>query len=215
MIKEKAAFFMSALVPVAGIWHNDGRFEVKEPALKPLFTLFWQICRFRSGPEDVPYAPALLGLMLVLVLTLGLSSIPLLSAYDDPAKAVPAAQQVIALLFSVSSWMVILYALLRFMNHGARYVQTMTAALGTDLIFGVPQVVLYWLLLSSPAQSALAMLAQSVLLAVYIWDMLVKGAIYSRALGIGRLQGNLLSLALSFGLFMLSSLLFLPPPPSP
>jgi len=181
--------------------------------LKPLFALFWQICRFRSGPADVPYAPALLGLMLVLVLTLGLSSIPLLSAYDDPTKAVPPAQQVISMLFSVSAWMAILYGLLRFMNQGARYVQTMTAALGTDLIFGLPQVALYWLLLTAPEGSSVGLLAQTVLLVVYIWDMLVKGAIYSQALNIGRLQGNLLSLALSFGLFMLSTLLFLPPPP--
>lgn len=183
--------------------------------MKSLFTLYWQICCFRRGPQDVPFAPALLGLTLVLVLTLGLSSIPLLSAYDEAEKAVPAAQQVIALLFSVSTWMVILFALLRFMNHSERYVQTMTAALGTDLIFGIPQVLLYWLMLTQAPDSALALLAQTVLLGVYIWDMLVKGAIYSQALGIGRLQGNLLSLALSFGLFMLSSMLFLPAPPSP
>ena len=203
---------MPALVPVPGIWHNGGRFEVKEAALKPLFNLFWQICCFRRGPQDVPYQRSLLGLMLVLVLACGLLFIFLLSGLDASEKAVPPQQQVLALLFSLAVWMLLLYGLLRFKNHQARYVQTMTAALGADLILSVPQILLLALAMVSPVESALTGLAQMTLLALYIWDMLVKGAIYASALGLGRVQGNLLSLALSFGLYMASALLFSPPP---
>ncbi len=204
---------MPALVPVPGIWHNGGRSGVKEAALKPLFNLFWQICCFRRGPQDVPYHRALLGLLLVMVLSIGLLSIFLLAGVDQSGREVPLPQQVLALLFSLVTWMTLVYGLLHFKNHRARYVQTMTAALGADLVLSVPQILLLVVALASPVESALTGLAQMTLLALYIWDMLVKGAIYASALGLGRVQGNLLSLALSFGLYMASALLFSPPPP--
>lgn len=201
------------LVPLPGIWHNGRRSPVKEPALKPLFTLFWQLCRFRCGPEDLPYSPARLLVVLLLELSLGLLAIPLLAQLDTAESPPAVAPQLLALLFGLGTWMLAMNLLLRFKNLSARFVQTMTAALGADLILTLPQILLFLLILPQPPESPLAAVGRMGLLALYLWDLLVKGHIYSRALNLGRLQGNLLSLALAFGIFMASSLLFSPSPP--
>ena len=61
--------------------------------------------------------------------------------------------------------------------------------------------------LTDPRDRAVAGVGQVLVLFIYLWDMLIKGHIYSRALNISRLQGNLLSLALSYGIFAISALL--------
>ena len=42
--------------------------------MKALLQLFWQILRFKRGPEDVPYAPNLLWLLIVVNLTISISA---------------------------------------------------------------------------------------------------------------------------------------------
>lgn len=180
--------------------------------MKPLFALFWLICRFRRGPEDVPYAPALAGLLVVAVAGLVGGSVLLLDGLAPPPSSpdIPQVASTLQLLVqwvALAVWMVVVFALLRFKGHGARYVQTLIAALGTDLIMFVPQFIGFALMAVNAPDSAAAGLGQFTVLFVYIWDMLIKGHIYSRALDISRLQGNLLSLALSYGIFALSALL--------
>src|SRR5690606_14600130 len=84
IIAESPVMFMPALEPLPGFWHNGGRLRVKEYAVKPLFALFWQICRFRRGPEDVPFAPALMAILLLAVAGLGSLSIVILSGVEQP-----------------------------------------------------------------------------------------------------------------------------------
>lgn len=205
---------MGALVPLAGFWHNGSRLRVKEYALKPLFALFWQICIFRRGPHDVPYAPALTGLLLVLVAGLGALSIWLLAGVDSPRpddKPVAPFTQMLVQWLALAIWLGLVFVLLRFKGLGNRYLQTITAALGTDIIMALPQFASFTILATQAPESTLAAIGQFTLLFAYVWDMLIKGHIYAGALNISRLQGNLLSLALSFGLFALSAALIAPP----
>ena len=179
--------------------------------MKPLFALFWQICRFRRGPEDVPFAPALAGLLVVAVAALvGASVVVLGSLAPSPPSdtpVVPPATQLLVQWLALAAWLAAIFILLRFKNLTARYAQTLIAALGTDLIMFVPQFAGFALLAANPPESAIAGVGQVTVLFIYIWDMLIKGHIYSRALNISRLQGNLLSLALSYGIFAISALL--------
>ena len=179
--------------------------------MKPLFALFWQICRFRRGPDDVPYAPALAGLLVAAVAGLVAASIVVLNSLALPPPAdvpvVSPSTQLLVQWLALAAWLVAIFMLLRFKNLTARYTQTLIAALGTDLITFVPQFAGFAILAANPAESVLAGLGQVIVLFVYIWDMLIKGHIYSRALDISRLQGNLLSLALSYGIFAVSALL--------
>lgn len=183
----------------------------QELDLKPLFTLFWQICRFRRGPQDVPFAPALAGLLLIAVAgLLGLSVMVLNGLAPAPTEDAPllsAPLQLLVQWMALAVWMVVIYLLLHFKGMSARYVQVLIAALGTDLVMFVPQFAGFALLAQSTPDSPLAGIGQFAVLFVYIWDMLIKGHIYSQALNISRLQGNLLSLALSYAIFALSTLL--------
>ena len=186
--------------------------------MKPLFSLFWQICLFRRGPQDVPYAPGLLALLVILVLVLDAASIPLLSAFaipsDDPRAPEPPSPlvQLAAQVLMLGGWLLAIRIILQFKRLNGRFVQTATAALGTDLITSLPQLLFYVVVVANPVQSPLVGLSQLALLILYIWDMLIKGQIYSQAMNISRIQGNLLSLALWFGLYALSTALLLPSP---
>jgi len=204
---------MPALEPLPGFWHNGGRLRVKEYAVKPLFALFWQICRFRRGPEDVPFAPALMAILLLAVAGLGSLSIVILSGVEQPRpeQDVAVSTQLMVQWLALAAWLVVVYLLLQFKRMGSRFVQTATAALGTDIVMAVPQFACFAIFATQSPESALAALGQFALLFVYVWDMLIKGHIYSHALNISRLQGNLLSLALSFGLFAISAALVAPP----
>lgn len=179
--------------------------------MKPLLALFWQICRFRRGPQDVPFSPPLAGLLVVAVAgALGLSVLLLNALAPEPPAdrvALPPTQQLLVQWLALGAWMVVIYLLLRFKNLGARYVQTLIAALGTDLILVLPQLAAFVLMAPGSPESVLAGIGQFAILFVYIWDMLIKGHIYAQALNIGRLQGNLLSLALSYGIYALSTYL--------
>ena len=181
--------------------------------MKPLFALFWQICRFRRGPEDVPFAPALMAILLLAVAGLGSLSIVILSGVEQPGpeQDVAVSTQLMVQWLALAAWLVVLYLLLQFKRAGSRFVQTATAALGTDIVMAVPQFACFAIFATQSPESALAALGQFALLFVYVWDMLIKGHIYSHALNISRLQGNLLSLALSFGLFAISAALVAPP----
>lgn len=182
--------------------------------MKPLFALFWQICRFRRGPEDVPYAPALAGLLMVAVaILLALGGLLLQGLAPDQPDADPQPtlfQSLLVQWLALAVWMGIVHGLLRFKKLGERFVQTLIAALGTDLIMALPQMTGFALLASQPKESVLAAVGQFSILFAYVWDMLIKGHIYARALNISRLQGNLLSLALSYGLFFVGAVLTSP-----
>lgn len=202
---------MPTLLQRPRIWHNGPRLYSQELDLKPLFALFWQICRFQRGPEDVPYAPALAGLLVVVVAGLSGLSVLILNSVAPPAADAPQISDTVQLLvqwLALGAWLAIIFLLLRFKNMTARFTQTVIAALGTDIIMTAPQLIGFVILASSPPESALAALGQFSVLVVYIWDMLIKGHIYSRAMNISRLQGNLLSLALSYGVFAISVALF-------
>lgn len=180
--------------------------------MKPLFALFWQICRFRRGPEDVPYAPALAGLLIVAVAGLVGGSVLILNGLTPPPSSpdipqVAPTTQLLVQWAALAAWMTVMFTLLRFKGFGARFTQTVIAALGTDLIMFAPQFIGFAIIAVNGPESAASGLGQFTVLFIYIWDMLIKGHIYSRALNISRLQGNLLSLALSYGIFALSALL--------
>ena len=179
--------------------------------MKPLFALFWQICRFRCGPEDVPYAPGLAKLLTVAVAGLaGLTILLLDHLVPPPSASAPrldATGQLVIEWVALGAWLGLIYVLLRFKNLSARFTQTVTALMGADIIMTAPQIVGLLLLASSAPESTLSAIGQFSILFVYIWDILIKGHIYARALNLSRLQGNLLSLAVSYTIFVLSAAL--------
>jgi len=154
--------------------------------LKPLFALFWQLCLFRRGPQDVPYAPALLVIILLAEMALGVASVLMLEkSYQS--------EQAAGVLLGLTVWLALVWGILGFKGQKTRFVQTMTACLGTDLVMTLLVLPLQVFLVTYPESGSAPYLLR---LVVLIWDILIKGRIYSAAMNLGRVQANLLSITI-------------------
>ncbi len=174
-----------------------------DAALKVLFGLFWQLCLFRRGPQDVPYSPVLLVMLVGALIGLGCGLILWLDqGYLQ--------QNVMGSLAALTAWFVIVYAILALKQSTSRMVQTMTACLGTDLIVSLVSVPLRVPLAYLEPEHLLSSLLRVALLVVMIWDILIKSRIYEAAMGLGRLQANLLSVTIWLCVFLVN-ISFLPP----
>lgn len=171
--------------------------------MKPLIVLFWQLCRFQKGPEDVPYSQVLLILLLVAELSLGMATILML----EPEYMGP---QMLGLGAAMASWLLLVWLLLTFKGLGGRYIQTMSACLGTDLLLSFIILPLQVYIITQGLESDSGTLPRLALLVALIWDILIKGRIYAASMQLGRLQANLLSITIWVIVLLLSNL-FMPP----
>ena len=92
--------------------------------MRALFDLFFDICLLRRGPQDVPSAPALL--LLCVLIYLGAGYLALLAGVGaaEPGRSLLLALLDLLLLSSMT------YSILRALNHSARFTQTLTALTG-------------------------------------------------------------------------------------
>src|SRR6185437_15713219 len=96
--------------------------------LRSFFAVLLGICRFRRGPEDLPYSPPLLIALLIACGALqGYFNI-----YNGAAPGVA-----VAVLVGGVALIGALYLLLRGRGKALRFVQTMTALAAVYLLFGV------------------------------------------------------------------------------
>jgi len=157
--------------------------------MKALWALFWQICQLRRGPEDVPYSLQLLGLMTLLDFALGVGG---------QLLAVPERVRIAVLLTLLALTMdaLVLWGLLQFKHLQARWVQGLTTIYGLDLLMGLfamPFTLLSHAVDPKSAMIGLVVVAQMLLVG---WNIGLRGFVFHRALNVGLLQGNMLSLAL-------------------
>lgn len=165
--------------------------------MKTLMRLFWQLCLFQRGPEDVPHSPPLVA---VLVAALMLLSVLIVVLFEPLYVVEKLMGSVLALL----AWFALLSLLLKFKELGNRLLQTMAACLGTDLVISLISVPLQLAVMSATAETQLGTVSRFGLLSLMIWDILVKGHIYSGALNISRLQGNFLSISIWIIMLLIS-----------
>ncbi|MDO8268192.1 MAG: hypothetical protein Q7T32_10225 [Moraxellaceae bacterium] len=157
--------------------------------MKALWTLFWQICQLRRGPEDVPYSVQLLVLLAVLDVALGIGG-QLLAAPDRLRIAV--ALTLLAVVMDAA----VFWGLLWFKRLQSRWVQGLTTIFGIDLLLGLvalPLTLLSHVVEPKSVMIGLVVVAQMLLVG---WNIGLRGFVFHRALNIGLLLGNMLSLAL-------------------
>ncbi|RLU03905.1 MAG: hypothetical protein D9N11_01680 [Ketobacter sp.] len=202
----KGSRFHVVLLSLGGFWHNAPLF-FSQPGpgvvLKPLLALFWQMCLFRRGPQDVPYSPVLLIVLVLVELALGAGIIM-------TVEPLYMEQQLLGVTVALGAWLVMVWGILRFKGLDSRYVQAMTACLGTDLLLSLIILPLQLYIVTGAGEGLLSTASRLALLVVLIWDILVKGWIYAGSMQLGRLQGNLLSITIWVVVLLLSDV-FLPP----
>lgn len=165
--------------------------------MKALFSLFWQLCRFQKGPQDVPHSPPLLALLVMALMSLSV----LIVFWFEPKYV---SEKLMGSALALAAWFLLLFLLLKFKGLGNRFVQTMIACLGTDLVISLSSVPMQMAVVSVEAETTLGSLSRFGLLTLMIWDILVKGRIYSGAMNLGRLQGNFLSICIWISMLLIS-----------
>jgi|GEM_PF-431940 len=110
--------------------------------MKSIFSAFWHICTFRSGPDRLPADPTFLGLVVAVNMVL---SLILLVALND----VPLLQAITLIVVNVAAVCVLVWAIMSLMELSARYQQTITAMFGVDLILSSITNLATWLMRDS------------------------------------------------------------------
>lgn len=157
-------------------------------AATTLFRAFWNLCIFRIGPQDIPASSALL--LATCVVNLGLSTfinqiqLPLVSA------TLVAILELVVLAGLTT-------AILFYVSHMQRLVQTLTSLMGSGALIG--SVVLVLLLVSNE-------LPNFIRLGIFLWNLLVMAHILRSALGVHFVAAFFI--AIGYAIFLIQLIVF-------
>ncbi len=177
------------------------------PARTGIFRLAADLCRLRAGPQDLPYSPRLLVLLLVSALALdGVTGALLGDAEDALAHSLLG----IAVVFGLT-WFT-----LQLRGHPARFVQSASALAGAGIAISLAQLPVALLIELPTDAAALAALAHDplqvalrwLLLATLAWQVLVNAHILQHAAGIRRGFAVVLVISWLVAYWMFERLLF-------
>ncbi len=153
----------------------------------------------KVAPQDLPCSSRLL--VRIIFLYAG-SGLVVTSGVAEPALALG------RVVLSLAVISVFSYVLLSALNMKARYLQTVTALIGTGIIFNL----LAWPVLSfgniEQASAIAVQLLSLVVIALISWEVLVTAHIFRNALDAKMTQAVLLSMALFLVTLTLSQLVF-------
>lgn len=157
--------------------------------MEALIKVFWDICRLRAAPQDVP---ASRGLFLVVVGLNLVYNLAFILTETGPFQAV------LVVVANTAIMVGVVYLLLRVTGHAPRALQTLTAMQGTDFILGLYMLPLLLLMhwVSDSGQGPLGLM----LILLYLWGVFITAHIFRHALSIHWVMAGLLSV----GYFLLS-----------
>lgn len=174
-----------------------------EFSMLALFSMFWRLTTFRMGPADVPASSALLPTLVFLFLVVNVGVRVWLSSFDI-LTALASSTLILGL------WLAAVYWLLSFKSVRERFLQTSVALLGVDTVITLLNVIPGGLSFLVAPDAPINDLLRIMVMVLFVWDMLAKGAIYREALNLGPMQGNLLAMCFAFGFTWLDISLFSP-----
>ncbi len=148
--------------------------------LLALLRLWWDICRFKRDPADVPYSPTLLAV--VAVCQWGLAFLAWTSSKSWQYA-------LLAATIYVGTLLILPYLVLLAAHKSARYVQMQAALLGTSLILNlVAAIVIVCSAFLAQNIHFLQYLVLLVIAGMVVWAVSVQGKIYQSALEKSRLM---------------------------
>ena len=166
--------------------------------MRALFRFFVELALLRRGPQDLPASPALLALLAGLNVLVGAAN------GTDLFGGVRSAFG--ANLLDLMLSMLMLYALLQFKGHLARWQQTATAFFGLGVLAG-----LIMLFIRSPAESfGITGFAMVLDLILAIWLHVALGNVLRHAMGIPLMAGVIIVLSYTVLAFNLIARVFPP-----
>ena len=157
-----------------------------------LLPIVINLCRFRGGPQDIPYRPSLLLGLLIASIALDLVSAELLGVSES-----------------------LCWLALRICGFASRYVQTASALVACSIVFSLLIVPLALLFGDAQAEQSTVSPAQALVawlgLLVLVWKIAVDGFVVRHAINAPYWLGFSLAMAWTVADFALSRVLFAPP----
>ena len=135
------------------------------------------LCHLRRGPDEMPYSPALFGLLIGASVLIDVATGSFLGGAND---VLPRS------LVSTGLVLALCWIALRIRRLGNRYVQTASALVACSIVFSLLILPLAWLAGPPPAApealSPLQTLLWWAMLAIIIWNLAVNAHVVRRAL---------------------------------
>ncbi len=156
--------------------------------MSAIFFRFIEIALFRKGPQDLPASGFLLGLALALyavVLTISVFMFPVGDISRSAARS----------LASVVSEFLLVWVVLLAFNMGQRFLQTMTAVLGVDIVIGLAFIPLLASLPLTPDQGQASGFQTLVYLGLMAWAVMALAWILRHAINVSLLTSAAISLS--------------------
>ncbi len=156
--------------------------------LQALWRTFFDMCRYRVKPQELPYSPQFLQVLLLLYSLVNL----LLAWLMQPFYLAVLSAVVQTLLLVVLTW-----SLLRIVGHQVRLNQTLIALVGTGLLFSLLNLPLGVWIVSVQQDDMAPVLPVFMLLLLVGWNLSVYAHILRHALSTHFFFGFLLAFTLS------------------
>lgn len=166
-------------------------FIYMELAVKPLLSLFINICLLRAKPQDVPASNTLMLLVMVIAVVSGMFGAGSLQGGVVAALMVG--------LLDVSLTLILLRLFLTMLGLSSRLMQTATALFGTGVILNLLSLPLLWLINTSEEHSANQSLGGLLYLLLLGWSLVIMGHILRHSFKLHFSVGLLMAI----GYFML------------
>ena len=158
-------------------------------AAKVLFMAFFDICRLRKGPQDIPASKNLLTLCLIVY---GLLSVLLVMLSESIERAI------LSGLLEVVLIMAFIMALLQIRSKIGRWVQTVTAISGSGIVLSLIALPIYILLSVSAGTEANSNpvygLGLLILAGLACWNVVIMAHVLRHALDVTMLTGVILAI---------------------
>lgn len=161
--------------------------------MSALIRLFWNICIFRRGPQDVPHSPFLLGTLLVINIVFGFFAlmIPDYNGLRHPLTQI-LSFLVVATLISMGFVIMVLWV----HGHVSRTLQTLTAMQAADTIIGLAQLPFSLMVSFVGKNGSLVVLFYLGTMAALLWQLAVYTHIFRHALSCSIFRGGAYALVL-------------------
>ncbi|PCI45988.1 MAG: hypothetical protein COB51_08215 [Moraxellaceae bacterium] len=169
--------------------------------MKEIIVLFWDICRFKRGPESVPAEPVLAG-----VVFLGYLLTTLVAIGVSPGLELSFFAAFFVVVATASVTLGLVWVLLFFKGVTNRYIPTVIALVGADVVLtvlGLPLIVA----LEYLSFDGVADLLGGLLILLMGWSIVVGGFIFHRALSMSLMQGSFISICIMVSSNYLASFL--------
>lgn len=141
--------------------------------------LLWDLCLFKRGPQDLPYSPALARGLLLVQAGCGLLYLQVVDAGKNGLL-----QLALSLMLAVA----LPWALLRVRSRDARFVQTLTALVGTWILATLAYLPIAWFAKDLPlpqpgvAPTRVQAMVGWATIILAAWKLAINGQIWRQAL---------------------------------